>query len=128
MSQEDNTSIGESQYRENGNPWNLIQAIGACHFRGSAMKYIARHRRRNGKTDLAKACHYLRKLSEWRNDHNISEFNEQAVKAWSSEYLSDDSDQYMMRVAAMYVPGPAAELIEQIAERVYPQKENGNES
>ena len=127
MSDADNTSIGESQYHENGDPWNLIQAVGACFFRGNAMKYIARHRRRGGDLDLEKAEHYMAKLSEMWDFHNDPSGRVDAVQSWCDEFLTYVADREMMVAAACGRPSESAEKIHDMRNMIYPKKENSNE-
>lgn len=45
--------------------WDYVnQALGNDYYMGNVTKYVARHRRKNGKQDLMKALHYLDKTEE----------------------------------------------------------------
>lgn len=45
-------------------PWDAIHEWGLGFFSGNVVKYVARHREKNGIEDLKKARHYLDKLIE----------------------------------------------------------------
>lgn len=45
-------------------PWAIIRANKLDFFEGSALKYLLRHRKKNGKEDLLKAIHYLEEIIE----------------------------------------------------------------
>ncbi len=57
--------IGGEHYRgKDIQPWDAIHAWGLGFFSGNVIKYVARHREKNGIEDLKKARHYLDKLIE----------------------------------------------------------------
>lgn len=45
-------------------PIDVIDAWGLDFYEGSALKYLARHRKKNGREDVEKAIHYLELLLE----------------------------------------------------------------
>jgi|SRR5882757_1895030 len=45
-------------------PIDVIDAWGLDFYEGSALKYLARHRKKNGREDIEKAIHYLELLLE----------------------------------------------------------------
>jgi len=45
-------------------PWDVIDANGLNYYEGNVLKYLLRHRAKNGVEDLKKARHYLDKLIE----------------------------------------------------------------
>ncbi len=51
-------------------PWEIIERNELDFFEGNALKYLLRHKRKNGKDDLLKAIHYLEKLIELRYDND----------------------------------------------------------
>ena len=55
---------GEHYKTKNIQPWDAIHAWGLGFFSGNVVKYVARHREKNGVEDLKKARHYLDKLIE----------------------------------------------------------------
>ncbi len=57
--------VGGTHYKfKDIQPWDAIHAWGLGFFSGNVVKYIARHREKNGVEDLKKARHYLDKLIE----------------------------------------------------------------
>jgi hypothetical protein len=57
--------VGGQHYKSKGiQPWDAIHAWGLGFFSGNVVKYVARHREKNGVEDLKKARHYLDKLIE----------------------------------------------------------------
>lgn len=55
---------GSDHYKTKGvEPWDLIHDAGLNFDEGNVIKYVARHRRRNGLDDLRKAMNYLRALA-----------------------------------------------------------------
>jgi len=45
-------------------PWEIIDAHNLNFYEGNCLKYLLRHRYKNGKEDLQKAIHYLEHLIE----------------------------------------------------------------
>lgn len=56
--------VGGTYYQKPIQPWDFITANGIGFLEGNAIKYISRHREKNGKEDLQKAIHYLQKAIE----------------------------------------------------------------
>jgi hypothetical protein len=57
--------VGGQHYKSKDiQPWDAIHAWGLGFFSGNVVKYVARHREKNGVEDLKKARHYLDKLIE----------------------------------------------------------------
>ncbi len=57
--------IGGDHYKRAAvQTWDFIAANGLGFFEGNIVKYVARHRLKNGVEDLKKARHYLDKLIE----------------------------------------------------------------
>lgn len=56
--------IGGTYYQTPIQPWDFIVANDLGFLEGNAIKYIARHRKKNGREDLEKAIHYLQKALE----------------------------------------------------------------
>ena len=66
MPQASDTQVGGSHYRDLViQPSEFIHRnrLGWCE--GNVIKYVSRHRAKNGKEDLLKALHYLNLLLEW---------------------------------------------------------------
>lgn len=59
--------VGGDHYKSAGiQPVEYIEANKLDFFEGSAIKYITRHAKKNGKEDLQKAIHYLEMLIAYR--------------------------------------------------------------
>lgn len=57
--------VGGAHYKNKViQPWDAIHEWGLGFFSGNVVKYVARHREKNGIEDLKKAQHYLNKLIE----------------------------------------------------------------
>lgn len=58
--------VGGDHYKNKGGlqPIDVIDAWELDFYEGSALKYLARHKRKNGAEDLDKAIHYLQLLKE----------------------------------------------------------------
>ena len=56
--------IGGKHYKITIEPWDFILANNLGFLEGNAIKYIVRHRQKNGIQDISKAIHYLEKLKE----------------------------------------------------------------
>jgi hypothetical protein len=56
--------VGGDHYRQvpNMQPWDIIDAYGLDYYAGNVLKYLLRHKKKNGKEDLEKARHYLTKM------------------------------------------------------------------
>ena len=59
-----NRQTGGSHYQTKIQPWDFIISnnLGWCE--GNIVKYVSRHKKKNGVEDLKKAQHYLEKLIE----------------------------------------------------------------
>lgn len=61
--------ISGNHYKKlNPEPWDVVRHWDLGYLDGSALKYIARWRNKNGIADLEKAVHYLQKLIEVEKD------------------------------------------------------------
>ena len=59
------TQVGGNHYKDlKIQPIEYIHANGLDYFEGNVIKYITRHRKKNGKQDLEKAKHYIDLLIE----------------------------------------------------------------
>jgi hypothetical protein len=57
--------VSGNHYKDCGiQPIEYIHANGLNYFEGNAVKYITRHRKKNGKADIEKAIHYLELMLE----------------------------------------------------------------
>ncbi len=64
---------GGTHYKKYGNlqPWDVITAWNLGYLDGTALKYIARWKDKNGIEDLKKAIHFLQKTIEVYDKRNI---------------------------------------------------------
>ncbi len=60
--------VGGTHYKGGLQPIDVIDAWGLDFYEGSALKYLARHRKKNGREDIEKAIHYLELLLERQYD------------------------------------------------------------
>ena len=57
---------GGSHYKHTKmQPWEIINSHGLNFYEGNALKYLLRHRKKNGKQDIEKAIHYLQAIIEF---------------------------------------------------------------
>lgn len=60
---------GGSHYKGKGvQPWEIIESNDMGFFDGNALKYLMRHRDKNGAEDIKKAIHYLEAILEFEYD------------------------------------------------------------
>lgn len=60
--------VGGTHYKGDLQPIDVIDSWGLDFYEGSALKYLARHRKKNGAEDIKKAIHYLELLLERQYD------------------------------------------------------------
>lgn len=60
--------VGGTHYDGDLQPIDVIDAWDLDFYEGSALKYLARHRKKNGREDIEKAIHYLELLLERQYD------------------------------------------------------------
>lgn len=66
-----NKQVSGTHYKDCGiQPIEYIHANGLNYFEGNAVKYITRHRKKNGKADIEKAIHYLELMLELEYKEN----------------------------------------------------------
>ena len=66
MTKASKTQVGGDHYSKYAiQPAEFIYRNGVPFLEGNVIKYVLRHRDKNGKQDLEKALHYLRLLVEW---------------------------------------------------------------
>lgn len=61
--------VGGDHYGNELQPIDVVDAWGLDFYEGSALKYLARHRKKNGAEDIRKAIHYLELLLERQYDN-----------------------------------------------------------
>lgn len=60
-----NTQVAGNHYKSLAiEPWEIVEKNGLNFWEGNVLKYLLRHRKKNGVQDLKKARHYLDKLIE----------------------------------------------------------------
>ena len=65
MSDANTKQVDGTHYKEFGiQPWDFIVANDIPYLEGNVIKYICRHKDKNGLRDLEKAKHYIEKLIE----------------------------------------------------------------
>ena len=66
-------------------PWDVVTAWGLGYLDGTALKYIARWKYKNGVEDIKKAIHFLQKLleeEEKKQEELSTKRMEAALEAW----------------------------------------------
>ena len=62
-----NTQEGGDHYKGKSlQPWHIINANGLDFYEGNALKYLLRHKDKNGAEDIDKAIHYLQAIKEFK--------------------------------------------------------------
>ena len=64
MDKANNKQIGGDHYKGAMQPWDFIISNNLGYLEGTAIKYLARWRKKNGVEDLRKAVHFIEKLIE----------------------------------------------------------------
>lgn len=64
---------GGSHYKDKIQVWDFVSQNDIPYLEGNVIKYVARHKRKNGIEDLHKAKHYLEKLIE-NAQHEAEDF------------------------------------------------------
>lgn len=57
---------GEHYKGEALQPWEIINANGLDFYEGNCLKYLLRHKSKNGAEDIDKAIHYLQAIKEFQ--------------------------------------------------------------
>ena len=60
-----NKQEGGDHYKKAIQPWEIINSHELNFYEGNALKYLLRHREKNGKQDIKKAIHYLEAILEF---------------------------------------------------------------
>ena len=60
--------IGGNHYKGNYQPVELIEKVGMYFCCGNVLKYVYRHKNKNGRQDLEKALHYCELMSQLGNN------------------------------------------------------------
>lgn len=64
MGKANEKQVAGTHYKGGIQPWDCVHAWGLGYLDGTALKYIARWRKKNGLEDIKKAIHFLEKLVE----------------------------------------------------------------
>ena len=70
--------VDGDHYQTEIQPWDFIEANKLTFIEGNIVKYVARHRKKNGVRDLMKAKHYLEKLIEIEQSKPLGDNNDDA--------------------------------------------------
>ena len=75
MSQATNEQIGGNHYKDcKIQPTEFIHANNIPFIEGNVIKYVCRHRSKNGRQDIEKAIHYLKLLLEFEYDKSETNY------------------------------------------------------
>lgn len=70
-----NEQIGGSHYKDYAiQPTEFIHRNNIPFIEGNVIKYVCRHKRKNGRQDIEKAIHYLKLLLEFEYDKNETNY------------------------------------------------------
>jgi len=64
MDQANSTQVAGTHYQTEYQTWDFIHDMKLGYFEGNVVKYVQRHPKKAGLTDLAKALHYTQKTRE----------------------------------------------------------------
>lgn len=68
--------VDGNHYQTEIQPWDFIEANKLTFIEGNIVKYVSRHRKKNGVRDLMKAKHYLEKLIEIEQSKSLGDNND----------------------------------------------------
>ena len=87
------TQIGGDHYRTDSEiqVWDFIDQYDIPYLEGNVLKYVIRHRNKNGVKDLKKAKHYLQKIME-RKQQKLVSFREVDFAKLRQSYGMNDSE------------------------------------
>ena len=68
--------VDGTHYQTEIQPWDFIEANKLTFIEGNVIKYVCRHRAKNGVRDLMKAKHYLEKLIEVEQSKPLGDSDE----------------------------------------------------
>ena len=79
--------VGGAHYKNTGiQPVDYIRANNLGFFEGNVLKYITRHRDKNGREDIEKAIHYLEFILEDYDSGRINNYKEVDIGDASEEH------------------------------------------
>lgn len=81
--------IGGTHYKKSIEPWDAIHSWDLGYFDGTAVKYLARWKAKNGVQDLEKAKHFIEKLIEIEtsgtsSSENLFNYSHEMGNDWST--------------------------------------------
>lgn len=89
-----NKQHGGNHYKKYGDlqPWDVVIAWNLGYLEGTALKYIARWRNKNGVEDIQKAIHFLEKLIEVEKQKQIKYDLPEVMQAWQGKPIEWELD------------------------------------
>jgi hypothetical protein len=89
--------VGGNHYKMAIEPWDAIHSWDLGYFDGTAVKYLARWRNKNGVQDLEKAKHFIEKLIEIEtsgpsNSENLFNYSREMRYDWNRDVYFDDEE------------------------------------
>ena len=89
-----NKQVGGKHYSKYGDlqPWDVVIQWELGYLEGTALKYIARWRDKNGVEDILKAIHFLEKLVEVEKNKQKEVDLEDVMKVWQGKPLDWELD------------------------------------
>ena len=91
MGKANEKQVAGTHYKGAIQPWDVVNDWGLGYLDGTALKYIARWRKKNGLEDIKKAIHFLEKLVEHEQETKQQEFL-QASKLVGQAYSNFGTD------------------------------------
>jgi hypothetical protein len=88
MGKANSYQVGGDHYKTKFSPWDVVNDWGLGYLDGTALKYIARWRKKNGLEDIKKAIHFLEKLveQETEEDKKLLEASKLVGQAFSNSH------------------------------------------
>lgn len=85
-----NKQIAGDHYKKYGDlqPWDVVIAWNLGYLEGTALKYIARWKDKNGIEDIQKAIHFLEKLVEIHKTTDITH----VMRDWARDAQDNNGD------------------------------------
>ena len=65
------TQVGGTHYKTEYEHWDFVLDTDQDYLLGNATKYLARHAKKNGRQDLLKCLHYIKKMTDCLPDRNF---------------------------------------------------------
>jgi hypothetical protein len=89
-----NKQHGGNHYKKYGDlqPWDVVIAWNLGYLEGTALKYIARWKDKNGVEDIQKAIHFLEKLLEVEKQKEKDVTLEAVLKFWAGKPIEWEQD------------------------------------